>query len=132
MIIKYQKNKYGFTTLFAVLLLGSITLAVVIYISSTSFWTMRNSIDMKYATQARYAVDSCMEQVLELIRNNNNLVRTNEQLEFEGYVCQYTISNLGGQVRLIDAQVAHKNFFKRIEVKTTNLNPITLEYWVEQ
>ena len=122
--------KKGFSTLFIVIILGSIALSLTIAISTSSLWSAQGSISTKQSNQAKALVNACAEVALETIRQNNSYTGSNT-LVLEGNECQYTVSNGGGSQRIISVTGIVEGVTRKIEITTESFNPLSIGSWQE-
>lgn len=122
--------KKGFSTLFIVIILGSIALSLTIAISTSSLWSAQGSISTKQSNQAKALVNACAEVALETIRQNNSYTGS-DTLVLEGNECQYTVSNGGGDQRIISATGVVEGVTRKIEITTESFNPLSIGSWQE-
>lgn len=122
--------KKGFMTLFIVVLMGSISLGLVFLLSQGSFMSIKASNDNKTFTKLKTTVDSCAEIALQLVRENNFYTGSDSVL-IDGELCNYVVSNDGGNNRTIEIFSTIDNFTRGLYINIDNLNPISISLWEE-
>lgn len=120
----------GFSTLFIVIILGSITLSLALAISTSSLWSIQDSLVLKRAVIARSISNACAEVVLETMRQNNTYTGS-DSISLGGHNCTYTVSDLGGSNRNILVTTLISDVENKIEIKTDNFNPLNIVSWQE-
>lgn len=120
----------GFSTLFIVIILGSITLSLALAISTSSLWSIQDSLILKRAVTARSISNACAEVALETMRQNNSYTGA-DSISLSGHDCTYTVSSLGGNNRNILVTTLINDVENKIEIKTDNFNPLNIISWQE-
>ena len=120
----------GFSTLFIVIILGSITLSLALAISTSSLWSIQESLVLKRAVTARSISHACAEIALEVMRQNNNYTGS-DSVSLAGHSCDYVVSNLGGSNRNILVTTLINTVENKIEIETDNFNPLNITSWQE-
>jgi hypothetical protein len=120
----------GFGTLFIVIILGSASLALTLWISTSSFWSMRSSIDNTTGKQVKALTDACAEVALETIRENNSYIGSGNVI-INNNTCTYTVTNTGGSNRSISISGSIGTIMRKLQITTTSLNPITINSWTD-
>lgn len=122
--------KKGFSTLFTVIILGSTALALAIFISTTSFWSIQDGIDSKITEQTKALANACAEVALYRIRELNSFSGTSS-VNLNGEECEYNVINNGGSDRTILITATIKNITRNIELNSSGFNPPIINSWVE-
>lgn len=126
-----EKKSSGYIILYSIVVLGSIALALVIYLSSFVVSDSRTNTDYQKSLQARSLADSCVELGLMAIRNNTNFSGTNNFTLEQGN-CTYTVINSGGSIREVRSTGSVGAIIRKVKVITSQLNPqIQLSSWTE-
>lgn len=128
---QHQLNKNmnkGFGTLFIVIILGSASLALTLWITTSSFWSIRSSIDNTVGKQAKALTDSCADVALETMRENNSYFGTNT-VTINNNTCTYTVANTGGNNRTISISGSIGSITKKLQITSTGFNPIVISNW---
>lgn len=120
----------GFSTLFIVIILGSIALSVSIAMSTSSLWSVQGSISKKQETIARSTATACAEVALEMMRQNNNFSGSNS-VTLDSNGCDYTVTNLGGDSRNISVTSTINGATRKLEIITDSFNPLNIVSWQE-
>jgi hypothetical protein len=123
-------KKNGFGALFIVIILGSLSLALVLALSSSSFLMVKSATDIKNSYQAKALVSACAETTLEIIRENNNYLGSGS-VALGGYNCNYTVTDSGGTNRSIDISATINNITQKLQIITNAFNPLGISSWKE-
>lgn len=121
--------KKGFSTLFVVIILGSISLALLLTLSTSTLWSIRGGTDARSAAQARALVNGCVEVILETIRENPNSSNSGTMV-IAGNTCTYSFTSSGG-TSTVTASVVVNGITRKLSVSTTGQNPLTIASWQE-
>ena len=120
----------GFSTLFIVIILGSMVLALALAFSNTSLFVLKSSSNFENSAKARGIVNACSEIALEKIKIDNDYLGS-ETLLIDSYECSYEITNQGGNNRLISVSSTIKNAVRKINIQTNSFNPLNISFWQE-
>jgi len=124
-----MQNK-GFGTLYIVIIIGTAVLSLALWLSTGSFWSIHNGINLKVSQQAKSLVEACAEVALEVMRENNDYTGTNSTT-INSNTCSYTVSNTGGDNRSIDISGTISGVTRKLQVITSAFNPIIISTWQE-
>jgi len=140
---KYQLNKDskaarrsesisqgGFATLFIVIVLGAVVLALIFNLSTSSVWSIKGSTDTKNSNVAKSLTNACAEVALEALRENHSLTGT-ASLVLDGNTCEYTVTNTGGDTRQVVASSTYSGIVRKLTINTSTFNPLVISSWVE-
>jgi len=120
-----HKDNNGYILLLAVLIIGSVALAISLSVVLLSTDAQRTSFAIVQSNQAKALANTCAEQALEEIRELDSYTGTSGLTLGEG-TCSFSVTNLGGEVRNIEASGTVDNVTRRVEVDinqiTTNIN----------
>jgi prepilin-type processing-associated H-X9-DG protein len=103
MVVEQLKNKImkkGFSTLYIVIILGSVSLGLVLMMTTSNFWAVKSGIIVKKNSQSKALANACAEVVLELMRESNNFVGVGN-VTIGTSNCNYNVTNIGGMNRSI-------------------------------
>lgn len=120
----------GFSTLFIVIILGFLSMSLVLMISTNSFLAVKGSIDVKNANQAKSSMNACAEIVLEIIRENNNYIGSNN-VTLGNNICNYIIVDTGGMNRSISISSTVNGVTRKLQINTMAFNPLQISLWQE-
>lgn len=120
----------GFSTLFVVIVLGSVALGLILYLSTSSLWSIRSSIGSATSNQTRALIDACAEVALETMRENTSYTGS-DSVTLEGNMCSYTVISNGGDVRTITVMGTIGNITRKLRITSTAFNPILISSWQE-
>lgn len=127
--MKIQTSR-GFSTLLIVILLGGVALALTLTLSTSSFWSIRGSIDSKNSNIAKSLVNACAEVALEIMRENNNYTGTGN-VTLNDNTCSYTVTSTGGTTRSVSASGTVDGITRNLFITTNSFNPLTISSWQE-
>lgn len=120
----------GFSTLFAVLLLGGVALTLTLTLSTSSLWSIRSSRDAGVSNTAKSLVNACAEIALEAMRENNSYTGTGN-VTLNGNTCSYTVTNTGGTTRSLSVTGTVRDITRNLSITTSAFNPLTVSSWQE-
>lgn len=120
----------GFSTLFVVIILGSISLGLAIFMSTSSLWSVRESSDFERSGQAKALSNACAEIALENIRENTDFVGSGSTI-INGNTCNYSVTNTGGDNRTIAVSGAVGVIIRKLQINISSFNPIVISSWQE-
>lgn len=121
----------GFATLFAVIIVGSVTLTLVFTLAIITLSSSRTTSAFSSSFRAKSVTNACAEQALMEIRNNTNYVGTGS-LTLGGQGCTYTVINTGGNSREIQAISTINVFARKLKVTISEISPkIIISSWKE-
>jgi hypothetical protein len=123
-------NKKGFMTLYAVILLGSVAIALVFALSMDSVLQIKGTRDNNNSNKIKALSNSCIEIALETIREDKNYTGTMD-VNIDGELCSFTVSNTGGDGRIITASGTIEDVTRKVEVTTDAFNPLNVVSWQE-
>lgn len=116
----------GFSTLLVVIILGTLATSLIIYITTTSFWAVRGSIDNKHSVQAQQTADACAELALEAIRESKSCA-VSGNASIGDSSCTYNSSgSLNCTINVISNNVSST---RKLQIITSGFNPVTITSW---
>jgi hypothetical protein len=127
---KYKNNNGGYALLLGVIILGSVIFVISISMIMISMDTTDNALVIEQSNKARFTATACIETGLNKIRENSSYSGT-DTLIIDSNECTYTVDDMGGSNRRIQASSTIKNTYYRIEVLTDQLNPLEISSWQE-
>ena len=119
----------GFSTLFIVIILGNVSLALALSLSTSTFWSIRGGTDARSSSQARALVNGCVEVVLETIRENPSSSGSGT-MDIAGNTCTYSYSANAG-TGTINASGVVNGITRKLSITTASFNPLTIASWQE-
>jgi len=128
-MIKHNRQK-GFGTLYIVIILGMVVLSLSLWLSTGSFWSIQNGVNLKASQQIKSLTEACAEVALEVVRENNSYTGT-DSVTIGTNSCTYTVSNTGGNNRQINISGTVGSVTRKLRVTTSFFNPITISNWQE-
>jgi len=98
--ILFNLKNSGFSTLFIVIILGIMSLALILNISISNTWSIKSNINSYNSIIAKALNNACKEIALQILRDNNNYEGQGTEI-INNNTCTYNINNLGGNEREI-------------------------------
>lgn len=120
----------GFTALYVVVILGSISLGLVLWLATGSMWALHSAVDGKDSNQAKVLTDACAEVALETMRENTSYTGSGNQT-IGGNSCSYTVSSDGGDNRTVQVTGTVGTIVRKLLITTTAFNPLLVSSWQE-
>lgn len=124
-------DNHGFVALLGVLIAGSIavTIASTILFFGTDF--SRSSLLIQESYQAKALARACAEAGLQMIHDNTLFTGTGSLILSTG-TCFYTVANLGGSNRRVQASGLVDQVVRKIEVSINAVTPkLSVSAWRE-
>ncbi|MFA6354851.1 MAG: hypothetical protein WCW65_00265 [Candidatus Paceibacterota bacterium] len=128
--IKYNMLNKGFSTMFVVIILGSVALTLSLGLSISSVWSIKSSVNTMTTNKTKALVDACAEVALEIIRENNNYTGIGN-VTLNTNTCTYIVENTGGTTRLITITGELSGIIRHLNVTTSSFNPLVISSWEE-
>lgn len=125
-----KKFEKGFSTLLVVIILGTMVMGLILYITTTGYWSVRGSVDDKTSMQSEQMVNACAESALEAMRENNAFTGSGS-VTINSNTCNYTVTNTGGNNRSISINATIGSITRRLTITTNAFNPLTISSWQE-
>jgi len=124
-------SKSGFVLLLSVLIVGAVGLSVASTFLLLGVDSSRTSLDFIRSKQARSLADACAEEALEKIWEST-VYSGSGNLTFGAGTCAYTVIDLGGSNRQINASGTVSNIVRRVKILINQVNPtIGISSWQE-
>jgi len=127
MNIKQKKSAY--ITIITVITISAVSIITVLSLIFSSLNAINTGQSLKDLTQAEAAANSCIEEALERIRQDNNF-QGSFQITKTNYSCQANVSFLSGEQFQIQSTGISNDSYKKIQVETNQIIPIiTISSW---
>ncbi|MBN2016050.1 hypothetical protein JW766_04425 [Candidatus Dojkabacteria bacterium] len=126
---KIKKNK-GFIALISVLVVGIVGLVVSIALLLLGLGASRTSFALEQSLQSRALANTCAEEALERIRRLPTYTGSGN-LTFDYGSCAYTITDLGGSNREIQATGTVDSIVRKVKVNINQVSPVNVTSWQE-
>ncbi len=121
----------GYSTIFAVVVLGAIGLSIVLSVLATSGLALRGASVLEHSYQSKALADACAEVVLSGLRLDENFTWPGEMTLGEG-ACDIVVLGEGDSNRIIQSTGVVREVTRRAEVQVSSLLPqISLTSWRE-
>lgn len=121
----------GFITLFSVILLTALAVALVSMLLAQTLLATKNSGDEALASKARITAASCAELALQNLRTSYSYTGSGSQA-LNGGACEYVVTNTGGNNRNIAASSTVSGFVNKLNITTDASSPVIhISSWQE-
>ena len=117
-----RNNKGGYITLISVLIVGAVAIAITTSMLLLGLGSSRTSFALEHGYQAKALANLCVEEALQQMRDFTPFSGTNNLSAGQG-ICTYTVTNTGGQNRLITAQGTVGTIVRKISINVNTINP---------
>ncbi|MEX0930555.1 MAG: hypothetical protein WDZ79_02630 [Candidatus Paceibacterota bacterium] len=126
-----RANQDGYALFISVVVLGVVAGVLVAALLSAGSTFLRTGSYAEAGERARVLADACAEVALQEINDDQNF-EGNGSISFDIGSCEYSVSNLGGQSRRIEATGVAGEAVRRVVVETDSRQPeITVSLWQE-
>lgn len=124
-------NKKGYITLVAVMFIGMVILTLVVSLSTWGVKALKTSTDLGDGEKAKSLADSCMEEGLQQLYMDYSYAGI-QTVTMDIGSCDFTVSNLGGDSREVQATGTVGEIVRRVKVQTDAYDPkINITSWQE-
>lgn len=131
MFSKIIKQKQAYMALLSVMVIGAIAVAIATTFVLLGLNLGATSFAQEQSSQARALADLCLEEALQQIRSSTPFTGTATINAGQGS-CTYTVSNLGGQNRLVISSSTVGSINRKVQTNITAINPsIVTDSWQE-
>lgn len=131
MFSKIIKQKQAYMALLSVMVIGAIAVAIATTFVLLGLNLGATSFTQEQSSQARALADLCLEEALQQIRSSTPFTGTATINAGQGS-CTYTVSNLGGQNRLVISSSTVGSINRKVQTNITAINPsIVTDSWQE-
>ncbi|QQR77651.1 MAG: hypothetical protein IPJ67_00675 [Candidatus Moraniibacteriota bacterium] len=125
------KNQSGYVTLLSVLVVGAVGVAVSTSLLLLGLGISRTGFSFQQLYQAKALSSACTEEALQKVRNDTLFFGSGSLSLGQGN-CDYTVTNQGGQNRLVTVTGTVGTIVRRTKVILSTINPkITITSWQE-
>ena len=125
------KAKGGYITLLLVIITGAIGLATSISLLLLGVGSSKTSLSLEESNQAKALANACAEAALGQVRSSPAF-SGGASLTLGRGSCSYSVTNLGGQNRLINASGTVGQVVRKIKINLNQITPkINLTSWQE-
>lgn len=127
----YNQNTKGFVTLFSVLIVSAVAIAVTISTLLLGMSRSQTSFAQEQSYQAKALASACAEEALEQIRDHTPFTGSGRLSLGQG-ICTYTVTNPGGQNRIVTATGTVGSLVRKIKIIINTLHPsLGITSWQE-
>ena len=124
-----KTGQAGYIALLAVLVMGAASLAIASALLLTATDSQRSTLVTHQSAQARSLATACGEEGLQKIYETPSYTGTTNIPAID---CTFTVTNLGGSNRLIEAFATEGAVTRRIDINATiGATNITVTSWQE-
>jgi hypothetical protein len=121
----------GYIALMAILIVGAVALSVGLALLTTGTDSQRSALVSQRSTQARSLANACAEEALQQIYALASFTGTNNLTLGQGS-CTYTVTNTGGNNRLIDTVGTVDDVVRKVKVYVTiTSSSLSITSWQE-
>jgi len=127
-----RKNlEQGYITLFSVLMVSAIGLTIVLSLSKLSISSTRMGIVLWQSNQAKALANACAEKAIQQVKTSPSFSGT-DNLSLGGGTCTYTVADLGGQEREVEAVGVVDDSTRKVKVVISQITPeLVVQSWQE-
>ena len=130
-MVQQPYAKKGYITLLMVIIVGAIGVATGVSLLLLGVGSSRASLSLDKSNQAKALANACAEQALDQIRTSPAFSGSASLTLGQG-ACSYTVTNLGGENRLINASGAVDEVLRKVKINLNQITPkINLTSWQE-
>ena len=130
-MVQQPSAKKGYITLLMVIIVGAIGVATGVSLLLLGVGSSRASLSLDKSNQAKALANACAEQALDQIRTSPAFSGSASLTLGQG-ACSYTVTNLGGENRLINASGAVDEVLRKVKINLNQITPkINLTSWQE-
>lgn len=131
MSMRSNMTQKGYITLFSMLVISAVAVSLVVLTLDGGILRAQDEITRERGTQARNYLDTCIEEALDEIRDVEAYTGS-LSLSFSLGGCDATVSNTGGETRLITATGTVSSVMRTGRVEISRINPtILISSWEE-
>lgn len=128
---RVQTTSDGFVALMTVLIIGSISLAIALWLLVAGTDSQRWNLVQQHAADARQTANTCAEEALQQI-NDSTSYNGSEVMNFGSVSCTYTVINTGPTTKEIDVTTSGLKTTSKLKVYVTiNASTISVTSWQE-
>ena len=121
----------GFVTLFGIIIVGSVGVAVAVSLLWFGVESSRTSLVVQHSVQAKSIANACAEEALNRIRDEKTFVG-GDNLSFSDGDCSFSVQDQGGANRLVTASGVVGSVTKKIQINIDAIVPqIHVSSWNE-
>lgn len=130
-MVQQPSAKKGYITLLMVIIVGAVGVLTSISLLLLSVGSSRTSLSFDKSNQAKALVNACAEAALDQIRSSPAFSGS-ASLTFGQGSCSYTVTNLGGENRLVNASSTVGEVLRKVKITLNQITPkINLTSWQE-
>lgn len=130
-LTKKIKEEKAYTTLISVIIVGAIGTATALSLILSSLNSSQTSFTYVQSSEARNIANASAEAALQQIQSSPSY-EGNDTLTIGNGTGSYTVVNLGGQSREIQATATVNSVISKIKIQINQVTPnINVSSWVE-
>jgi len=124
-------EKNGFVILLSVLIMGSVGLAVALYLLSAGLTSSQNSSVLELSNEAKALSNACAENGLLKIANCSSTIGTFE-VNIDDSKCSYSIIQNGESGKTLTSQATQNDLTRKIKIEVGQIEPtVVISSWQE-
>lgn len=128
---RYNHFAAGYITLMSVLVVGAIGAAITISLILLGLGSSRTGFSLEKSFSAKALANACAEEALQKIRDSGSF-SGNGSLTIGSGTCNYSVTNQGGQNRMIVSSGTIGTIVRKIKILIDEINPtIHVTLWQE-
>lgn len=119
----YNKVSGGYITLMSVLIVSTIGLSIVPTLILLGIGQSQTSVIFEKSKHSKAHANACAEEALQQIRDNTNYSGSGN-MTFTYGTCNYNVTVLSGQNRIIDSTGVSGTATHKIKINIDTINPL--------
>lgn len=129
--MKAKNQQSGYIILMSILIVSAVGLVIATTYILLGISVSNSSFSFEQSMHARILADSCVEEALQELRENEDYTGSDGLTQGQGS-CTYTVTNEGGDLRKIEAVGTVGTVTRRVKVETDGFEPvINISTWEE-
>lgn len=124
------KKQNGYIILLSVMLIGAVSVTIAVSLLAMGIGSGQSSLSLQRSKQAKAMAQSCMDEALYNIYQNNSYTGT-ASTTIAGLTCNFTVTNTGGSNRRVDAWSNIYGVVQKTRVELDSVSPINITSWQE-
>lgn len=130
-ITQVKKNNSGFITLIAMLVVSMVGISITVALLLAGVSSSKTGGALEQSRQAGVLATACANNALERVRKNPTFTGTGNLVMDIG-ACSYTVSNTGGETRIINSTGNVGSVVKKEKIQISAITPkIVVSSWQE-
>jgi len=128
---KYKKADSGYIALITILIIGAVATVIATSLLLLGIGSARTSFTLGQSEKAKSLANTCSEEALLKIKRNSGYTGTSN-LTLDGGNCTYTVTDLGGESREIQATGTVDTVVRKVKIEIDQISPkVNIVSWQE-